>query len=398
MSTTTLYTNLPPASERAAKMRSQAYARMDKYCFFKWNNLDAWEEFHAFIIADKAGDLKFHTGPSFTNTYSSPQFGTNKNLLGVSYSTASISFKVGFYYITETEWRKTLEAFNPLEIAWLEFGYEPKWRYQCKVSKIADTSRYVLETIDDTDYYYAETTLTFDLVGDPVAYTQPYEFTCTEGKVAEEDGTNHSTNFFYIQTNTGDYTESDLDYPLDISVNLNLSRILNTENTENTNSNSFILTCKTGYGTDPVSNSTQLFQIIFQNISYSSVEENEKHWPAFLTIKYRSDTGVLLLLKGEQESLLSMQQSTATGNRLVQSMMSQPYKWGGKFYDITPSDAWERIPTIYFIIQDQKGEILDGTKIIYFDKNIYETSTSTETYGNEYAKIYISGCGLTRVV
>lgn len=394
MSITSLYTNLPPISERAAKMRNQAYARMDKYCFFKWNNLDAWEEFHAFIIADKAGDLKFHTGPSFTNTYSSPQFGVNKNLLGVTYSTASVSFKVGFYYITETEWRKVLEAFNPLEIAWLEFRYEPKWRYQCKVNKIADTSRYVLETIGDEDYYYAETTLTFDLVGDPVAYTQPYEFTSMEG----EGQGNKKLNFFCINK-TSDYTASDLDYPLDISVNLNLSCILK----DSSESNSFILTCKTGYGKKSLNSDTQLFQITFQNISYSSLEKDERHWPAFLTVKYRSDTGVLLLLKGEQESLLSMQQSTAAGNRLVQSMMSQPYKWSGEFYNITPfSNAEERTPYIYFEIQNQ-NETLDGTKIIYFDKNKFEASTSSDEtssdeYGEKYAKIYISGCGLTRVV
>lgn len=98
-----------------------------------------------------------------------------------------------------------------------------------------------------------------------------------------------------------------------------------------------------------------------------------------------------------------MQQSTATGNRLVQSMMSQPYKWSGEFYNITPSpdltagSTEERTPNIYFEIQNQ-NKTLDGEKIIYFDKNEFEASTSSETYGEEYAKIYISGCGLTRVV
>lgn len=385
-----MYTNLPAASKRVATMLAQARSRMDKYCFFKWNNLEAWDNFHAFIIADKAGDLKFHTGPSFSNSYSSPQFGTNNNLLGVKFSTASVSFKVGFYYITEENWRQILQVFNPYEVAWLEFGYDTKWRYQCKVNKIAEASRYILEEIGGEDYYYAETTLTFDLVGEPVAYTQPYEFTESIITPANED----PVKVFKRKTTIEDYTESDLDYPLDISVNLNLSRIL--ENSSADPTNSFTLTCKTGYGDCTYSFDTQLFEINFQNISYSSVttkdENTESHWPAFLTVKYRSDTGVILQLKGEQESLLSLQQSTASGNRLVRDMTSQPYKWSGNYYTIVPSDGTSKTdPFIYIIIKNGKGTSSTADKIVYFNKN-------DDTYGEEWAKVYISGCGLTRAV
>lgn len=95
-----LYTNINTSI--SAKL-NRAKALMDKYCFFKWNNVDAWDQYHAFIVTSKRGDLKFSTGPSFSNSYSSPQFGTNNNLLGVKYSTASVSFKVGFYYITNED-------------------------------------------------------------------------------------------------------------------------------------------------------------------------------------------------------------------------------------------------------------------------------------------------------
>lgn len=385
MSITTLYTNLPSASERAAKMRNQARARMDKYCFFKWNNVDAWEKYHAFIITSKRGDLKFSTGPSFSNTYSSPQFGTNNNLLGVKYSTASISFKVGFYYITNENWREILEAFHPLEIAWLEFGYDEHWRYQCKLNKIAETSRYVLDTIDDEDYYYAETTMTFDLVGEPVAYSKPYEF-------QKEINSNNNIALFKVKQTT-DYTSSDLDFPLDISVNLNLSKIL-----ENSSNNSFTISCYTGYGSTISSSiNTQLFNIEFQNISFSNISaDSESHWPAFITIKYCSDTGTILQEQGSKNSLLTMQQSTAEGKRLVASISSQAYKWLGNYNKIVVSnDSEENFENafIYFTIKTIKNNVEELNSKDFALYNV-DTEYPTDFYG----AIKIEGNGMTKVI
>lgn len=182
------------------------------------------------------------------------------------------------------------------------------------MNKIAETSRYILETINDEDYYYAETTMTFDLVGEPVAYTRPYEFQA-------DTTTNADITLFKVKQNS-DFTNSDLDFPLDISVNLNLSKILDGSK------NSFTISCYTGYGTYSTDAlNTQLFNIEFQNISYSNIEaDSEKHWPAFITIKYCSDTGLILQEKGSKYSLLTMQQSTAEGKRLVANISSQPYK------------------------------------------------------------------------
>jgi hypothetical protein len=375
-----LYTNIN-TSVSAKLLRAKA--AMDKYCFFKWNNVDAWEEYHAFIVTSKRGDLKFSTGPSFSNTYSSPQFGTNNNLLGVKYSTASVSFKVGFYYITNEDWRKILEAFHPLEIAWLEFGYDEEWRYQCKVNKIAEPSRYILDTINNEDYYYTETTITFDLVGEPVAYTKPYEF--------QTDTTTHTgTTLFKVKQNS-DFTNSDLDFPLDISVNLNLSKILEGSK------NSFAISCYTGYGAFSADTlNTQLFNIEFQNISYSNISaDSEKHWPAFITLKYCSDTGLILQEKGSKYSLLTMQQSTAEGKRLVASISSQPYKWTGNYNKIVIADDSEENFTnayIYFAIKIGDSDGIDQSNFTLYDKY------NGDYPSNYYGAIKIEGNGMTNVI
>lgn len=370
---TKLYTNLP--ENRPSYMREKLAARLDDYCRFHWNNEDAWEKYHAFIVTSKRGDLKFHTGPSFSNSYSTPQFGQDNNLLGVKYSTASVSFNVGFYYITEKDWRSILEAFHPLEIGWLQFDFEPNWRYQCKLNKIGDTSRYILETYNKEDYYYAETTLTFDLVGEPFAYTQPYEF--------EQDG----TEFKVKET---DYVKSDLDFPLDISINLNLSKILESNTSEDKNNN-FTLAANFKYegGT-----SIQLFKVEFQNISYSDINsKTEQHWPAFITVKYRSKTGLLLQQEGEEESLLSLQQSTASGERLVASMTSIPYLWTGEYNKVNAED-FEKVKISFSIKVNNSEKILDGSNIAYYD-----SEQNYAGYGpTEYAKVFISGCGRTRVI
>lgn len=60
------------------------------------------------------------------------------------------------------------------------FGFEPNWSFQCKLKSIGTTSRSVIgKCIDDedadletpVDMYYAETTITMDLIGDPVVYS-----------------------------------------------------------------------------------------------------------------------------------------------------------------------------------------------------------------------------------
>ena len=51
--------------------------------------------------------LKFYNGPSFTNEYSKPKFSaTGSNLTGISFSTQTISFQVGAYWLTEAEYRE----------------------------------------------------------------------------------------------------------------------------------------------------------------------------------------------------------------------------------------------------------------------------------------------------
>ena len=99
-----MYTKLSLGSQR----RAQFKGRLDNFCRFHWKDEDAFDKFGAFIITDNVGDLKFHSGPTWTNSYSQPQFGESGDLLGVSFSTYSISFKIGLYAISEDQWRQFL--------------------------------------------------------------------------------------------------------------------------------------------------------------------------------------------------------------------------------------------------------------------------------------------------
>lgn len=163
-----MYTKLSLGSQR----RAQFKGRLDNFCRFHWKDEDAFDKFGAFIITDNVGDLKFHSGPTWTNSYSQPQFGESGDLLGVSFSTYSISFKIGLYAISEDQWRQFLNWMSPLTIGWLRLDYAPKWQYQCKVASLAEGSRYVLFSDENgEDLYYCETTVKFDIVGTPIAYS-----------------------------------------------------------------------------------------------------------------------------------------------------------------------------------------------------------------------------------
>lgn len=153
--------------------REQFKGAIDEFCTFKWNDLDSWDEFGAFIIADKRGDLKASSGPSFTNNYSKPQFESAAGQLqGITFNTKQISIKVGVYWASMADYRKFLNWLHPYEVADLQFGYDKDYAYFCKLAKIDDASKYVVGHQGGEAMYYFETNLTFELQGEACAHSK----------------------------------------------------------------------------------------------------------------------------------------------------------------------------------------------------------------------------------
>jgi hypothetical protein len=127
--------------------------------------------YHAFIINEQKGSLKFYNGPSFSNSYTKPQFETaSSKLTGVTFNTQQISFTIAVYAVTEELYRKLIYKLHPYTIGNLIFNFQPKWRYIVKLAKITDGTRlYIGTTSDKQDLYYSELTLTFEVQGDSVA-------------------------------------------------------------------------------------------------------------------------------------------------------------------------------------------------------------------------------------
>ena len=164
------YTNL---SNNPEYLWNQVSPMLDKYATFRWDN-EEMTLYHAFIINEKNGSLKFYNGPSFSNNYTQSQFeSASSKFTGVTFKTQQISFTIAVYAITEELYRKLIYKLHPYTISNLSFGFEPNWRYVCKLSNISDSTRYIVGHYTDNgqtkELYYTELKLTFDIIGDAVA-------------------------------------------------------------------------------------------------------------------------------------------------------------------------------------------------------------------------------------
>lgn len=156
--------------------RNQLKGAFDEFCTFEWRGKDLWEEYGVFIISDKRGDLKAHSGPSFTNNYAKPQFeSAAAQIQGVTFSTKSISFKIGIYWTSMEEYRELLNWLHPYEIGDLSFSYNNNYAYFCKLSKIDDASKYIVGYEGDEIKYYFETNIAFEIQGESCAHSK-YSF------------------------------------------------------------------------------------------------------------------------------------------------------------------------------------------------------------------------------
>ena len=217
-------------SNTTLQRRQQIKALQDEFSSFSWGGEDAFENFGAFIINDKKGSLKFYNGPGFSNEYTKPQFDNSGGALqGVTFSKQTIGFTIGVYWISIEHYRKLLQWLHPLKIDYLQFGFDKKFRYDVKLSKIGDSTRWIVGRENGEPRYYTELQLTFELQGTPCAKgIHSYEFRGADRqdiywKFDETkwlDGEVVGT--CYLEKDFAEFIPSDLDTPLQVHFTLNL--------------------------------------------------------------------------------------------------------------------------------------------------------------------------------
>ena len=84
-------------SNESSYLWDQVSPMLDKYATFSWND-EEMTHYHAFIINEKKGSLKFYNGPSFSNNYTQPQFeSASSRFTGVTFKTQQLSFTIAVY-------------------------------------------------------------------------------------------------------------------------------------------------------------------------------------------------------------------------------------------------------------------------------------------------------------
>lgn len=337
------------------KKREQLKRQFDNFSTFQWRGKNMFD-FGVFIINDKKGSLKFYNGPGFSNEYSKPQFSTNSgDLIGVNFNRQSISFTVGVYWINAQDYRKLIAWLDPLVTGTIIFDFEPRYRYNVKLSKIGDSTRWVIGEENGEKMYYTELSLTFELQGDQCAKgVNSYEFPTSYTPIIEDKKVKWEMS---IKTTNDkgnpieEFMQSDLDTPFETSIALELISNLTSE--ENKPIDSIKYSVK--YGDDVIN----LFSIVLKNLKYSSQEEVET-----INLKYNSETGILLLKRGDSdEEIISLLTTTDRGNRIVQNYSSTKFLIPGQF-----NYPEFHIENLKFILeyerQDKDGEIIDETSLI----------------------------------
>ena len=326
-----------------AKPRELLKKQMDDFATFVWRGVKSFDTYGAFIINNK-NSLKFYNGPSFTNEYSKPKFSsTGSNLTGISFSTQTISFQVGAYWLTEAEYREFINWLNPYEISYLGFDFEDKYDYLVKLSKIGDSTRYVVGRNENNEpCYYTELNLTFEVQGEACARARyGYEFDITQ----KQDDPN--TLQAKIKNNIPEYITSDLNFPFVLDASL-IATI---------NSSPKIQVTLIETNADNNKNETILFSVNFQNLDQISswtennnfIQQDEIQQTYFadsnttidqpkdvqvgqiaLNIRYDSESSLLFLRVGEQtEQIISL--VSYHGKKIIKDFQSFKCKLPGRF-------------------------------------------------------------------
>lgn len=301
----------------------------DEFTTFSWGGVDAFETFGVFIINDKKGSLKFYNGPSFSNEYTKPQFNKAGGLLqGVSFNKQTISFNVGVYWISIQEYRQLINWLDPLKIDFLQFGFDKNYTYNVKLSKLTDSTRWIVGRENGEPRYYTELSLSFDIQGDPCAKgANPYEFIWTEN-----DDNMKKELCGVFNTTTNEYIPSDLATPFELSFD-----VVPEATPETASEVDFKVEFKEDETTlyrffseiEYNGEVQTLFDVYLQNLTYYSQDEYLKY---IMNIRYVSETGLLFLnYGGTSEKILNIQTRTDSGDFLVKSISSNKFFIPGQF-------------------------------------------------------------------
>lgn len=369
--------------------RNQIKALQDEFCTFSWGGEDAFEKFGAFIINEKKGSLKFYNGPDFSNEYTKPQFdNASGNLQGVTFNRQTITFTIGVYWFSIEEYRKLLHWLNPLKISYLTFGFNKNFRYNVKLSKRGDSTRWVIGKENGEPRYYTELPLTFELQGTPCAKgILPYSFksstnlnAVSKWNFVKDTSDSTVTGKSYLWRND-DFIASDLETPFQIRFRLNLQSdgvvanyflednleikgSFNEEGSVIVNSEVLPTDSSSTWGyfddsdglklTSEIDNDVSEYTIsLFANYKKDKYEENIllcsftlQHLALFiqqgytLYFTYVSETGLVFITTNDTGigSLLSQQTFTDSGEFLVSSLESYKFMLPGSldhdgFYD-----------------------------------------------------------------
>ena len=336
-------------SNLTAKPRELLRKQMDDFATFVWRGVKSFDTYGAFIINNK-NSLKFYNGPSFTNEYSKPKFSaTGSNLTGISFSTQTISFQVGAYWLTEAEYREFINWLNPYEISYLGFDFEDKYDYLVKLSKIGDSTRYIVGRNENNEpCYYTELNLTFEVQGEACARARyGYEFKINSS-------VDNKTKQLTINSDITDYITSDLNFPF--VLNASFIPIIDSNN----------ITSETSIKADLVeySQGQEITRLSLFNVKFQGLEEVKK-WTnnldgnfievekdkitstygldnfeipvdenigrPTLNIRYDSESGLLFLKVGEDtEKILSLVNSI-NGIKIVNNFHTSKCKLPGRF-------------------------------------------------------------------
>ena len=321
-------------SEKTKQKRQQIKSLQDEFMTFSWGGYDAFENFGAFIINDKNGSLKFYNGPGFSNEYSKPQFdNSGGDLQGVNFNKQTISFTIGVYWINIKQYRLMLNWLNPLEVNYLIFGFNPDYRYNVKLSKLGDSTKWIVGKEDGEPMYYTEIPLTFEVQGTPCAKgVNSYEFinwVYINSETAEEKDKRNNL-LTYLNRSSKDWIESDLPTPIDIS----LPFILQGGKKDDLNKN-YIYHIELSAEYDTISSdnyeSLLLFSAELQNLTI--IPHNKPINDALsLNIRYNSEIGLLFLTYGNSnEKILSLLNLNDTGEKIINNYTVNKFSLPGRF-------------------------------------------------------------------
>lgn len=284
---------------------------LDDYARFYWDD-ELMTKYHAFIINEKEGSLKFYNGPSFSNNYTKPQFeSASTRFSGVTFNTQQITFTIAVYAVTIEEYRQLIYKLHPYTIANLIFGFDEKWRYIVKLAKREDSTRYIIgKNSNDQDLYYTELKLTFEVQGDAVAHSvTELDYNVSNGETGAQD----SSKVITFQKN-GIYSKSDLETPFLLTFNVS----------DFTNSLSTI---------HAVIQSEHEHTLDLFNISFTNLNNEES-----CLLEYNSQTGDLCLLVGNDRKVITLLTTYTSGKRIISSITTNKVMLPGSFdgYTLEP--------------------------------------------------------------